>query len=234
MLETAHLEVPIKQNTPRSYKRLKIILISLCCFLLVLIVGFRYIGVLGGNVHTVVSGKVYRSATLTGNNYTGNTANWSGNGLDAVLKQKNIQTVINLRGGSISDDWYRLEVASCERDKVAHKDIALSARLLPPPDKMKDLLDTFDHARYPILIHCQGGSDRTGLASTIYENVYEHVPLDEAERTQLTWRYGHMPIGKTRAMDDFFDLYRKYSDGLSLRDWIAKRYAPLYQQADNK
>ena len=67
----------------------------------------------------------------------------------------------------------------------------MTARKLPPPERLKQLLETFDHARYPILIHCQGGSDRTGLASTLYENQIEHIPLDQAEQAELTLRYGH-------------------------------------------
>ena len=29
-------------------------------------------------------------------------------------------------------------------------------------------------------------------------------------------------------MDDFFDLYRKTGNGLSLRDWILQKYPALY------
>ena len=101
---------------------------------------------------------------------------------------------------------------------------------------MLDLLKTFDTAEYPILIHCQGGSDRTGLASTIYLNLYQNIPLDSAEQQQLTFRYGHISWGITHPMNDFFDLYRSTGKGLGLRAWMMDRYPALYSAlpADQK
>ena len=77
-------------------------------------------------------------------------------------------------------------------------------------------------------MHCQAGSDRTGLASTLYAHLYANVPLSLAETEELTWRYGHFPIAKTRAMDEFFALYHADASGISLRDWILHRYPQVY------
>jgi hypothetical protein len=104
----------------------------------------------------------------------------------------------------------------------------MSARSLPSPGSLETLIDKFDHARYPILMHCQAGADRTGLASVLYAHLYEKLPLDRAVTEELTWRYGHFPVEKTRAMDDFFALYCRESGGLSLRDWIFQRYPRIY------
>ena len=104
----------------------------------------------------------------------------------------------------------------------------LRATSLPPPERITELLRALDKADYPVLIHCQGGADRTGLASTLYLNVYRNVPLDEAERKELTWRYGHFSRGEAHPMDDFFDLYRKTGHGLSLRDWAETIYPSVY------
>jgi len=179
-------------------------------------------------VRVIEPGRAYRSATLTGFSYTGITARLAGNDLTSVLNRDHIHTVINLRGGSSADDWYREEVRASEQAGAVHKDISFSARSLPPPAALAALLDTFDHAQYPVLIHCQAGADRTGLASTIYTNVCENLPLDRAEAEELTWRYGHFPVGKTRAMDEFFDLYRSDAHGMGLKDWILNRYPQIY------
>jgi protein tyrosine/serine phosphatase len=221
--ESAPIQKPIK--TRRS-RRLAVIVIVLT--LLAILALLSGVGVFGGNVRVIDPGRAYRSATLTGESYTGITARLAGNDLSSVLKRDHIRTVINLRGGSNADEWYREEVRLSERAGAAHRDISMSARSLPPPASLAALLDTFDHTKYPILIHCQAGADRTGLASTIYANLYERLPLDRAEAEELTWRYGHIPIGKTRAMDDFFDLYRSNSHGESLRDWILNRYPQVY------
>ena len=113
-------------------------------------------------------------------------------------------------------------------------DVALSAVKYPPPPDLIKILDTFDHAPYPILFHCRGGADRSGLAGTIYLNLYKNVPLDEAQHRQLTWRYGHIAFAQAHPMDDFFTLYRKTGNGLNLRDWIVTRYPALYTKLPSK
>ncbi len=174
-----------------------------------------HVGVLGGNVRTVVPGRLYRSAQL------------KGSALGDLIDAERIKTVVNLRGGFAED---ATELETCRRRSVTHVDIPLSASALPPPERLEKLLDTFDHAQYPVLFHCQGGADRSGLAGTLYLALYEHVPLDEAEARQLTWRYGHVKWGAAHAMDDFFDLYRRTSKGLDLRSWIRTVYPVVYNK----
>jgi len=218
-------------NTPQlRVRRRKRFAIGTAAFLLVALLMACYIGVFGGNVRAVVPGKVYRSAQLTGNGYTAITARWVGNDLDSVLKSHNIKTVITLRGGSEKDAWYRDETAICAKDSVDYYNIGLSAVRPPPPEQMRRVLYAFDHATYPVLYHCSAGADRSGLIGALYLNVYENVPLDEAQQRQLTWRYGHLSWSRTRAMDNFLDLYRKTGNGKSLRDWITNTYPALYDQ----
>ena len=195
------------------------LVVGLSSFTVFVLLFLWYIGVFGGNVHTVVPGKVYRSAQLTGSN------------LDTVLTQDHIATEINLRGGDMSKAWYKSELQLCQEHGTKHYDITMSARSLPTPTKMAMLLNVLDTAPYPVLIHCSAGADRTGLACTLYENVYQHVPLDQAEDEQLTWHHGHFWFGATHAMNDFFNLYRSTGDGMSLREWILKRYPAVYKTA---
>jgi hypothetical protein len=154
-----------------------------------------------------------------------------GNGLGQVLDRYHISTVINMRGGSQENRFYREELAECARHGVAHIDIPFSARFLPPPKRLDALFTAFDSGSYPMLFHCAGGSDRSGLAATIYLSEYRHVPLDEAERTELTWRYGHIAWGQAHAMNDFFNLYRNTSGGMSLREWVRTRYPGYYARS---
>ena len=226
-------EVSPKLNTPvrpvRAVRRRRA-LISLAVFLLIVVSITWAIGGLGGNVRTVVPGRVYRSAQITGNGIGALTACWTGNGLEQVIKANGIKTVINLRGGNPHDGWYREERDICARLGVDHIDIGMSAIRAPHPTQLNRLLNAFDNARYPILYHCQGGSDRSGLVGTLYLNVYQNVPLDEAESRQLTLRYAHFKFTRTRAMDDFFDRYRQTGQGMTLRDWIQKVYPSLFAQ----
>lgn len=207
---------------PHRRWRIAIIVITL------LLCALTYIGVFGGNVREVVPGKLYRSAQLTGNGYDAVSAGLFGNSLDSVIKRYGIKTVLNLRGGSEKDKRYRDELAVCSQDGTDHIDDAFSARALPSPEVVARLFDVFDHAKYPILIHCQAGADRTGLACAVYANAYLGQPIDTAETNQLTWRYGHFKFTNTRPMNKFFDLYRETSKGKSLREWAKADYPKLY------
>lgn len=200
-----------RQPLLRFLRFFAIFIACLCLFL-------WYIGVFGGNVHEVVKGQAYRSAELTGAN------------LQRVLASDHIRSVINLRGGSPKDRWYRSEIAVTKAAGADHYDVTLSSSHLPDPKRLIQLLSTFDHARYPVIWHCQAGADRAGLVGTIYLNVYQNVPLNQAEDRQLTWHYGHFRFGDTHAMNDFFNLYRSTNSGLSLRQWINTKYPTLYKQ----
>ncbi len=190
-----------------------------------------YIGVLGGNVREVDPGRFYRSSQLTGRGYESLTARVAGRSLASVIAANHIKTLLNLRGGSWKDERYREEVEICKANGVDHIDDTFSARSLPPPEAMLKMLDVFDHAKYPILVHCQAGSDRTGLVSTAYANICMNEPLDTAEDRELTWRYGHFSFSNTWPMNEFFDLYRANSHGTPLRDWIIHDYASVYAQS---
>ena len=54
----------------------------------------------------------------------------------------------------------------------------------------------------PVLIHCKTGADRSGLAAAMWKVVVDKEPKSEAAK-ELSFWYGHIPIGKTIAMDQF-------------------------------
>lgn len=195
------------------------------CPAVAVLLGFlSYIGLFNGNLRVVVPGRVYRSGLLGPQQ------------LEQTIKKYHLHTVISLRGGRSDDEWFRRETAVCERDQVKFLTISLSANQLPPPSKLRKLLRFFDQAAYPVLFHCKGGADRSGLAATLYLHLYEGVPLEEARKRGLTWRYGHLGF-QTAAMDEFFDLYRQHGAGQDLRAWISSGYEEIYdsrkKQASN-
>jgi protein tyrosine phosphatase (PTP) superfamily phosphohydrolase (DUF442 family) len=177
-----------------------------------------YIGVYGGNIHTVVPNQMYRSAQLTGST------------LAQEIQKDHIASVINLRGASPESATYQSEIQVCKQNSVSHDDIGMSAHRLPSPQDVTELLKDFQQMPKPILIHCKAGSDRTGLVATLYLALQPGQNLDAAEHEQLTWHYGHFGMFGTQAMDDFFDLYRKTSNGESLRDWLQKTYPAQYRK----
>jgi hypothetical protein len=174
----------------------------------------------GRNWHVLLPGLAYRSAQLSYPQL-----------LDAA-RRHGIRTVVNLRGTGPIYDWYLGESrATCDAD-VGQEDVTLSALRLPAPDEFRRLVDVLDHAEYPILLHCRQGVDRTGLASAVLLLLHTDATPVEA-RKQLGPRYGHVRIGPTRCMLQFFDLYddwlrregREHSPA-TLREWADHGYCP--------
>jgi hypothetical protein len=170
------------------------------------------------NEHTVIPGKVYRSAQL------------SGDDLRRVIERKKIRTVINLRGHCPGDDWYTAETRTTHDANVSQEDITLSAKRLPPPAEIRRLIDVLERTEFPAIIHCQRGADRTGLVATAAVLLHTDATLDEARR-QLWPRYGHVRAGRTVIIDQFFDFYEAWLAGRPhtrdlFREWATTHYCP--------
>ena len=144
-----------------------------------------------GNVHEVEKRQLYRSAQL------------SDSQLYEVIDQYKIRTIINLRGRNPGLKWYDDEIGVARRMGITHIDVAMSASKKPDAATVDRLTAAFRTAPKPILIHCEGGADRSGLASAIYELQIAHRPLSDAT-SQLSILYGHFPwlMSKTVAMDN--------------------------------
>jgi protein tyrosine phosphatase (PTP) superfamily phosphohydrolase (DUF442 family) len=146
------------------------------------------------NFHFVVPGVVYRSAQLDADD------------LAVMLKRYSIRSVINLRGKTPDEDWYRAEMETSARLKVAHYDRALSARSEMNLAEMDALVDLLRRAPKPVLIHCRSGADRAGLASALYCLAIAGQKPVNADK-QLTIWYGHFPMFGTSPMDHSFWRY---------------------------
>ncbi len=75
---------------------------------------------------------------------------------------------MNLRGGSEADPWYAAEVRATTRRGIDFYDVPISPVRRPRAASCLILLDLLGRCRYPLLIHCKSGSDRTGLLSGLY------------------------------------------------------------------
>lgn len=149
--------------------------------LVILLVG-GYLGALQltGNFHEVVPGTLYRSAQP------------SPAEIAAYSRKYGIRTIINLRGEN-DGNWYKDEVAAARRAGIEHVDFKMSASKQLTLEQSYRLIALLRDAPKPILIHCQAGADRTGLASVIYLQQIAGADEETAER-QLSIRYGHIGI----------------------------------------
>lgn len=147
---------------------------------------------LTGNIHEVEPG-VYRSNQLPADT------------MAALVREKGIRTVLNLRGNGGAEDWYVAESRAVSSAGAGLVDLQMSANNEPDDALIRQLVATLRTVQRPVLIHCHGGADRTGLASALYELLIARKPADEAVG-QLSFAYGHFPwLGSdTVAMDRAF------------------------------
>ena len=114
------------------------------------------IGIHQNNFHVVQEGVLYRSAQL------------SGDELATYIKRYGIKAIINLRGKHPEAQWYVNEKEVADRHQVMLFDIPADADTLTSKENLKAILDAFDHAPRPLLVHCLAGADRTGEASALW------------------------------------------------------------------
>jgi len=62
-------------------------------------------------------------ADMTGGDVQERSAEWAGHDLAAVIASRGIKTVLEVRGGSPQDPWYRQEVAVCRARGVTGRRI---------------------------------------------------------------------------------------------------------------
>lgn len=184
----------MKKIIARKYK----ILVSL--FILLLLSSASYFLYMKeqGNFHTITYGEAYRSAQLDTDEF------------EYYIKKYNIKSIVNLRGKNVAAPWYEEEIRVSSKHGIKHFDISLSASLEPTEEDISELIEIFKAAPRPVLIHCLAGADRSGLAAAIWKIEVDKESRSEAEK-QLSFLYGHLPMGGPSAMDRFF---QKYADRL--------------------
>ncbi len=129
----------------------------------------------------------------------------SPNGSSSLIQAHHIRTVLNLRGAFPGTPWYEAEVATVRDAGAEIISMPMSANSQPDAALLASLLYELRTAPRPILIHCNAGADRTGLAVALFELLEEGKPPREADH-QLSFRYGHFPwlTSRTGAMDRTF------------------------------
>ncbi|MCA1684529.1 MAG: tyrosine-protein phosphatase [Planctomycetia bacterium] len=139
-----------------------------------------------GNFGVVEAGKVYRSAQPRG-------------GLAGLIGGRKLLSILNLRGGTPADPFYADELRISANRGVDFYDFPMSATRRPTRRELLALIDLFGRCRYPLLIHCKSGADRTGLASALYLMAGQGVGPEKAIRA-FSLDYGHVGLYGTERL----------------------------------
>ena len=147
------------------------------------------------NFHVLDAGRAYRSAQP------------DPIGLENVISQLGIKTVLNLRGPNPGEPWYDAEAQVCEAMNVTLADHPMSASHLPSGELLSAIVHTLQRAEYPLLIHCAGGADRSGAIAAIYRMLI----------------LGH---DKSDALSELSPMYLHFRESKPCMDTLAERYEP--------
>jgi protein tyrosine/serine phosphatase len=84
----------------------------------------------------------------------------------------------------------------------------MSARRMMTTEQFSQIIDVLQKADRPVLIHCNSGSDRSGLVAALYVAAIAKLG-EEAAESQISFWYGHIPLSirATYAMDRSFEAF---------------------------
>lgn len=141
----------------------------------------------------------------------------------AQLQTMGAASVLTLRGATSPPSV--MEAEACAALGLEFRTLEMRAVILPRREALLGLLDAIREMRKPMVIHCKSGSDRTGLAATIYLHVFKGLPLEEA-RAQLSPWFIHNPWGRAAIVNVLLDAYAEAHEatGIGFEDWVRNDY----------
>ncbi|MEJ5166035.1 MAG: hypothetical protein WHV67_03285 [Thermoanaerobaculia bacterium] len=123
--------------------------------------------------------------------------------MENFISKYKISTVINLRGEN-KKNWYLKEKEMLKARGVELFNIKLSANRVIPRYEILKIFHFYNNLKYPLLIHCKHGFDRSYFFLTL---------IMKLEGREVEKRYFFMP-----KIWDFFKEYEKYLKEKGLKD----------------
>ena len=141
--------------------------------------------------------------------------------LEVLLEKDKIKAILNLRGENAGKEWYDTEIAFAQKNDIDLHNVRLSTGRLPTREQLGDLIRILKTADRPLMMHCQGGADRSGFAATVFRLVVLREPLDKALKSFTVW-HGH--VKQNTPLDKLFDAYREEANGRSFEQWYEQDF----------
>jgi undecaprenyl-diphosphatase len=161
----------------RIIKKTSLIFLSVIGITVLIIASHLGYNFFSGNVHTVIPGEIYRTAQL------------DKSGLQKYTKQLDVKTIVNLRGVWKNDSWYQVESQFAKKNNLHYYPMQFSAYNLPSKQELRDLVELLETAPKPLMFHCEGGADRTGMAGAISIILFDKNPSIAQIKRQASWHY---------------------------------------------
>lgn len=171
-----------------------------------------------GNFGVVDPGRVYRCARR-----------WAD--LPAIMAACRAASVLNLGHCRDRHPWRVQEMREARRRGIELNEVSIRYDRRPSREELLAILDVFDDCRYPLLIHCTDGADRTGLACALYLMAARGEPPDRAVHRGFSIEHGHVPVFGIEHLHEPIHEYEGWlkDRGLAhnpsrLRAWLENEY----------
>jgi protein tyrosine/serine phosphatase len=212
------LDAQIASERTRSIGRRRLVRISgILGIALFLTTTIGYKPIFRNNFDEVVPDRLYRSAQPDDR-----FGKW--------IEAHNLRSVLNLRGGKPAYDWYAQEIRIVRDHGVDYYEIPMSAQIRPKRRDLLQIIDLLGRARYPMLIHCKSGADRTGLGVALYHMIVQKEPPQTA-LDGFSLFYGHIPLLGPEKLQHPIREYAYWLEAKDLihtperfREWVEKEY----------
>jgi len=206
------------KQDPNSFRRKVWVALGLMsCIASGTVMMLYYVGFFGENFRKVHDSQCYRSASL------------SLESLEQRVKENGIKTVVNLRGAG-RQPWYAAQRNLLSKLNVSQEDISLDTKDLPRPEHLAALIRVLNTSPRPLLLHCNHGVDRTGIAAVLYKSIVGQVPVADAIASEQSIYSGHIATSNNDAGDRFFELYEAETPSMPLETWILEKYPQRYAE----
>jgi len=105
----------------------------------------------------------------------------------AVMKKHGLKTIINLRGSEENHLWER---RICDSLGIQYFHYPMDGREVPDTARLNKILKVIENQQnQPIMFHCLGGKDRTGIVTAIYRLKNSDVEFEEVHKEMLMYGY---------------------------------------------
>lgn len=172
-----------------------------------------------GNIREVGGGRIFfRSGQLDAER------------LESLLLKGGVRTVVNLRGERSERHWYIEELETCKDLGVTHHDLRIP-QMEPSREAILEYIGIIESDdNYPLLVHCTGGKDRSGLASAIYRM----VKLGDEVREAMKELNPNASKGST--IRRFFEDYksRGQDEGITFKEYVTRWDGRGYEYHEKK
>jgi protein tyrosine phosphatase (PTP) superfamily phosphohydrolase (DUF442 family) len=176
------------------------------------------------NLHAVVPGQIYRSAQP------------SGEELAAMIERLGLRAVLNLRGERGGRAWLEEERRTAGERGVVHYTVRLNADRMPPAPRLAEVVRLLDTAPRPLLLHCEGGVERSGLVGAVAMLLAGGDPA--VARGEFAASKGFIGFlarsDLPRVLDDYeawLAARRARHEPDRFRAWVERDYVPYFYRA---